>query len=61
MHSTHNAERTDYVYMYIYVHTYLLYTHTHTHIYMYIFVFKPVAQMIKNLPAVRESQVQSLG
>ena len=36
MHSTHNAEKTDYVYMYIYVHTYLLYTHTHTHIYVYI-------------------------
>ena len=38
MHSTHNAERTDYVYMYIYVHTYLLYTHTHTHTHIYVYI-----------------------
>ena len=57
MHSTHNTEKTDYVYMYIYVHTYLLHTHTCTHTHTYIFVFKPVAQMVKSLPAVQESQV----
>ena len=62
MHSTNNTEKQImYICVYIYMYTHIFYTHTHTHTYMYIFVFKPVAQMIKNLPAVRESQVRSLG
>ena len=37
-------------------------THTHTHIHTHINMGASlVAQMIKNLPAMRETQVQSLG
>ena len=44
-----------------------VYTHTHTHTHIYILstttVFRAslVAQMAKNLPAMQETQVQSLG
>ena len=34
--------------------------HTHTHIYMYTWA-SLVAQTVKNLPAVQETQVQSVG
>ena len=42
------------IYMYIYVYTH---THTHTHTHR----ASLVAQTVKNLPAMQEAQVQSLG
>ena len=36
------------------------YTHTHTHTHTYVWA-SMVAQMVKNLPAMPETQVQSLG
>ena len=41
-----------YIYIYIYIHT-----HTHTHIYIYIFFFFPGGSVVKNLPAIQETQV----
>ena len=38
-----------------------IYIHTHTHIYIiYIYIVSLVAQMVKDLPAMWETQVQSL-
>ena len=42
----------------------VLYTHAHTHIYIHTHTYiwaSLVAQMVKNLPAVQEPRVQSLG
>ena len=41
--------------LYVCIYTY---THTHTHIYIRVSL---LAQTVKNLPAMQETQVQSLG
>ena len=50
--------------VYVYIHTYI-YIHTHTCLYILstttVFGASPVAQMVKNLPAMQKTQVQSLG
>ena len=51
-------------YTLVFIHTHIIsiYAHmficTHTHIYLYTFL---VAQTVKNLPAMQETQVRSLG
>ena len=37
-----------------------VYTHTHTHTHTHTYMASPVAQTVKKLPAMRETQVQSL-
>jgi len=48
-----------YIYIYSYIHTHM-YTHTHTHIYIYNLA-SLVAQMVKNLPAMQDTRIWSLG
>ena len=40
------------------IHTH---THTHTHTYIYIYMGFPGDSVVKNLPAMQETLVQSLG
>ena len=49
---THNIYMCTYVYVHIYMYLY---------IHRYVFVYFPVAQMVKNLPAMQETWVQFLG
>ena len=47
------------------IHLYIteyMYTHTHTHTHTHTLIWASlVTQMVKNLPAMQETQVQSLG
>ena len=45
------------VYIYIYIYMYI---YTHTYIYTYTYWASLVAQMVKHLPAMQETRVQSL-
>ena len=63
--SLHQSKHHFTIYITSFIHTH---THTHTHTYMYIYLHvylflgaSLVAQMVKNLPAVQEMQVQFLG
>ena len=52
------SERYIFSYIYMCVCTH---THTHTHTHTYIYTNSLVAQLVKNLPTVQETWVQSLG
>ena len=41
-------------------HTHTTHTHTHTYIHRHIYGASLVARMVKNLPAMQETQLQSL-
>ena len=50
-----NKDKKLYIYIHTYIHTYI------THIYFVYLGASLVAQMVKNLPAVQETLVPSLG
>ena len=49
------------VFKYTHTHTHIYFIYTHTHTYVCLHMTSLVAQMVKNLPAMRETLVQSLG
>ena len=54
---------------YVFIHTYNMYMCTYVYVHMcmylyvhlYVFIYFPVAQTVKNLPAMQETWVQFLG